>query len=346
MARRSDKIKVEGKLSEGFGNFSASMYSAKILEINRSAGADIMLDFRDWFSGKISASISEPASSLGAGFLLGQKRALSVDLEEALRVVGLTHIVVASGYNLTILVRFARRIFARRSRKLAILISAFLILAFANITGFSPSMTCACLVSLLSLWAWSVGRNFHPVSLLLFAAAGTTLINPSYIYANAGWQLSFGAFAGVMILAPLLQAYFFGNKKPSAIRQIFGETISASIATFPIIAFIFGKVSLISPLANLIIAPFVPLAMLLTFLSGLFTAILPNLAHVFGFLPQILLDTMIKIINFTASVPWAQNIYRWNFHFLWRANLAVRLFMEKNRFEIAGTIFGRISKLC
>ena len=147
--------------------------------------------------------VKEPQASLGIGFLTGQRSTLPDSLDEQLRIVGLTHIVVASGYNLTILVRFARRLFVRYSKYWATVSASVMICGFVLVTGFSPSMSRAALVTGLSLAAWYYGRKIHPLVLLLFAAAITVLINPSFLWGDIGWALSFTAFAGVMLLAPL-----------------------------------------------------------------------------------------------------------------------------------------------
>lgn len=307
MIRRSDKVTVDGKLDAGFGTFAATMRNAKIIRQERNIVGDPALALRDNFSHYVQASVQGSAASLGSGYLLGQKQALPQDLQDALVVTGLTHVVVASGYNLTILVRLARRIFARISKYLAALSSVAMVGGFIAVTGLSPSMTRAGLVSLLGVWAWYYGRKFHPVTLLSFVAAVTVLWNPSYAWGDIGWLLSFTAFAGVMILAPLLQAYFYGEKKPSFIGQTLGETFAAHVVTAPIILVVFGQFSNIAILSNLIILPFIPLAMLLTFVAGIGAWLTPGVAHIVGWPAQTLLDAMIWVINWTASVPGAQS---------------------------------------
>ena len=89
------------------------------------------------------------------------------------------------------------------------------------------------------------------MTLLLFAASLTVLLNPSYAWGNIGWQLSFAAFGGVMIVAPLLGAYFFGQQRLPTVVQIFFETLSAQLATLPIILYVFGKFSAVAVLSNI-----------------------------------------------------------------------------------------------
>lgn len=304
--QRSDVVTIRGKLQPGFGSFAASMYSVELVKVERPQPGDVALHVREDFGEKVRLGIGEPAASLGMGYLAGQRRSLPEDLDIALKTAGLTHIVVASGYNLTILVRAMKRLFEKRSRYLTVLLSGLLIISFIAVTGLSPSMTRAGLVAGLALVAWYYGRKFHPVTLLVFAAAVTGLADPSYVWGNLGWQLSFAAFGGVMVLAPLLQSYFYGDKKPGWVRQILGETISAQIATAPLILYSFGQISNVAVFANLLVLPLVPLAMLLTFISGVAGYLAPALAQIVSLPAQWLLDYMVGVATRTANLPWAQ----------------------------------------
>lgn len=304
--KRSDTITVKGSLKEGFGNFVGTMYRARVNQVIHPQPGDIARVVRDWFAEAIRAVTPEPEASLGIGYLVGQRRALPPDLNESLRIAGLMHVVVASGYNLTILVRFTRRLFVKVSKYLSAVTAGTMILSFIAVTGISPSMSRAGLVAGLSLAAWYYGRRFHPVVLLLFVAALTVLVNPSYAWGDLGWQLSFAAFAGVMILAPLLQRYFFGDKKPGAIRQVMGETFSAQVATAPLLIMSFGQFSNIAVVANMLVLPLIPIAMILTFVTGVGSLILPQLAAELISLPATwLLHYMVGVAEYTANLPWA-----------------------------------------
>ena len=304
---RGDTVTLTGVVGEGFGTFVATLNNAQIVHIERPVPGDVGRRVREWFSAGARAAIDEPYVSLGLGYLTGQKSALSESLTDALQIAGLTHIVVASGYNLTILVRLARRLFVRHSVFSAFWSAAGMIIAFVSVTGLSPSMTRAGLVSGLSLLAWRYGRRFHPLVLLPFAAMLTVVWQPSYAWGDVGWLLSFSAFFGVMILAPLLQAYFFGRAPPGTLRQVLGETFSAQLATLPVIVVTFGVLSNVAIMANAMIVPLVPLAMLGTFLAGIFGLVLP--ADIASFLAtpvEWLLGYMVWCAEWWASLPWAQ----------------------------------------
>jgi competence protein ComEC len=305
--RRSDVVMVRGKLARGFGSLPASMPRAQVVRITRPQPGDIGLQLRDWFAAGVRRAVPEPQASLGNGFLTGQHSTLPQDLDNQMKVAGLTHVVVASGYNLTILVGLARRLLARVSKYLALLSAGGMITGFMAITGLSPSMSRAGLVAGLSLAAWYYGRKIHPLVLLPFAAAITAVINPEYIWGDVGWYLSFTSFIGVIVLAPLVNRCFWGAARPGVLRQIIVDTMSAQLATLPIIIFTFGHYSAYALLANLLVLPLVPLTMLLTFAAGIAGCFVPGIAHIAGLPAALVLRYMTSVVGWIASWPGAQN---------------------------------------
>jgi competence protein ComEC len=305
---RGDEVTISGELKPGFGTFVGMMTRVTFESIVHPEPGDIGRQFRDWFASLIRKGINEPQASLGAGYLTGQKSALPEDLSAALQVAGLTHIVVASGYNLTILVRLARRLFIRWSKYLSAISAAAMIVCFVAVTGLSPSMTRAGIVSGFSLLAWYYGRAFHPFVLLAIVAGITVVWQPSYAWGDIGWQLSFAAFAGVMVVAPLLQQYFFGKDPPGIFRQVLGETIAAHLVTLPIILSAFGALSHVAIIANVLIVPLVPFAMLLTFIVGCTALAIPMAAEWVGLPAQWILTYMTSVATWVSELPWAQTL--------------------------------------
>ena len=303
--KRGDVVIVVGKTSPGFGTFAASMFTARIVSVSHPQPGDVGRVVRDWFASAIRKGVKEPEASLGIGYLTGQKSALPPDLALALQIAGLSHVVVASGYNLTILVRLSRRAFIKFSKFLSVFASGIMIVGFIAMTGLSPSMTRAGLVSGLSLLTWYYGRQFHPFVLLPFAAAITVVWQPSYAWGDLGWQLSFAAFAGVMIVGPLLQSYFFGEAKPGIVRQVLGETVAAHIVTIPIVVPAFAYISNIAIVANILIVPLVPLAMLLTFIVGVTALVYPPIVEFVALPATWLLQYMTFTAQSLSGLPWA-----------------------------------------
>ena len=303
--RRSDIVTVEGVLSQGFGTIPVAMYRARVVSMQDGASGDPGRQIRDTLSTGIRDTIREPEASLGAGFLLGEKSTLPEKLQNDLRLLGLTHIVVASGYNLTILVRFARRIVTRISRFTGLFASVGLIFWFVQMTGFSPSMSRASIIAGISLVAWYYGRKIHPFVLLPLSAAITVMINPTYAWGDIGWLLSFTSFVGVIILAPLIHAYFWGEEKNGTVRQVVIETLSAQLCTLPLILFVFQAYSPLALLANVLILPLIPYAMLLTAFASVGGLLFGTAASIVGLPAEALLRYMTFVSDKLAQSRFA-----------------------------------------
>jgi competence protein ComEC len=302
-ARRGDTVQATGKLYDGFGNYQAALYFADATLV--SVSHDPVAALRRSFAASLYTNLPADEASLGIGILVGIKTDLPDDLDSQLKALSLTHIVVASGYNLTILVRLARRLFEKRSKFQTALATCLLMFGFVSVTGLSPSMSRAVLVSSLSVAAWYYGRRIHPVVLLLVSAALTAGLEPTSLWSDIGWWLSFLAFAGVLILAPLLQKRLFGVREPKIIGQIVLETVAAQALTLPLMMTIFGSPSLLALPANILVVPLVPVIMLLTFISGVAGLIVPVVAAYVALPASWLLSYIMRIIALLASGKWA-----------------------------------------
>lgn len=296
---KSDIVTLKGKLSSSFGTFAASIYRPEVIGLERSETGDIFARTKHWFAKRIREFIPSPESELGLGYLMGMKSNLPENLLNALRVVGMTHVIVASGAHLGILINATKKLFEKISKFASLLFSLLLIFGFVGIVGFTPSMTRAGLVSALSLVFGYFGRQFTPLRLLSFVAALTLLIEPSYLL-NLGWQLSFASFFAILIFAPRLQTVLYGGKKPPWLASMLITSISTTLVCAPILIYNFGSLSLLSLVVNLIILPTLPYAMLFVFLTGL-TSFIPVIATFFGCLARHLLDLHIFVVNFFSE---------------------------------------------
>ena len=297
---RGDEVTVKGKLSAGFGTYAGYMYRPAVIGIKRPEPGSLVLKLRNWFSRRIRGLIPEPQVNLGLSYLLGMKSGLPDDLSENLRMVGLVHIVVASGAHLSILVEVARKIFGRISRFAGVLFALLFVVFFMAMVGFTPSILRAGIMSVLTLLAWYVGRKFAPWRIILIVMAITLMINPNFVI-NLGWLLSFASFAGIMVLGPRLSKFFYGEKKPGFIAEIIITTISATLMTLPIVLYFYGTISLISVVANLLILPTLGYAMGLIFLTGVVAGI-PVIEMIVAWLGTRLLDFHIAVVEFFGGM--------------------------------------------
>ena len=299
MVYRGDVLRVTGKLYPTRGSNQARISYAKLERLGSNPTAINNLTRR--FNTGMQNALPEPQASFALGLLTGQRSTLPEEITLALTAVGLVHIVAVSGYNLTILVRGVGRL-KLGSKYQKLILSLGMIITFVLITGFSASIVRAAIVSILSLWAWYYGRRIKPIVLISFTAALTGLWNPFYVWGDLGWYLSFLAFFGVLVIAPIISVRLF-SKPPKLLTTVLIETLSAELMTLPLILMTFSQLSIIALVANVLIVPLVPLAMLLSAIAGIFGAIVPQVAGWFALPARLLLTYMLDLIHMLASIP-------------------------------------------
>ncbi|MBR3269825.1 ComEC/Rec2 family competence protein [Candidatus Saccharibacteria bacterium] len=291
---------IAGMILIFFRVAGALTYNTNTMEKTEDGTESLVIDARDWFAERIENQLPEREAKLGMSYLLGMKSGLDDKLSEDLRTVGLTHIVVASGAHLSILVEIARKIFGKISRFSGLLFSILFILFFMCMVGWTPSILRAGIMAILTLASWYVGRKIAPWRLILMVMAFTLMLDPNFL-TNIGWLLSFASYAGIMMLGPAISKFFYGSKKPGFIASVVLTTIAATLMTLPITLYYFGQVSIISLIANLIILPTLPYAMGLVFLAGVFAGV-PGIEMVFSFLAEKILSFHIFVVEFFGSM--------------------------------------------
>jgi len=298
--QRGYRLQLDGKVGPGFGNAVAEMGFAKLTILSRAQSP--LEQTRQRFFAGMKTALPEPLGSFGLGLLVGIRALIPKAMQAELALVGLSHLVAVSGYNLTIIVQAADRLLARFGRGIALVASFWLIGTFLALTGASASIVRASLVAVLSLLAAFYGRRFQPLALIAIAAGATAVFDPKYL-TDLGWLLSFLAFFGILVLAPAVEARL-GNPK-SVVARLGIESLCAQILTIPLIMYMFNQLSIISPLSNLVILPMVPLAMAVSLLAGLAGMLIPPFAGWLAWPAMLLLGLMTHIIDWFASLPWA-----------------------------------------
>jgi len=251
------------------------------------------------FLKNINYLILEPESSISAGILIGAKKGLTKELENDFRKSGLTHILVVSGYNISILLFVVSSLLSSFSRRIKFFSALLIVSSFVILTGADPSVLRAGLMGIIGFFAISTGRKNSAFRGLLFTALGMSMFAPMYITHDLGFQLSFMATLGLITLSPILEKIKFPNIL--GLKESLVSCISAQIFVFPILILSFKGVSTISLFANIIVAPLLVPAMIFSAIAGFigfFSLKLAIFPAIFG---QIFLKLIILIAKFFAN---------------------------------------------
>jgi competence protein ComEC len=255
---------------------------------------------------EITRHMPEPASALGQGLLLGVGEALGTEIETAFRRSGLIHIVVLSGYNIMLVVTFMMLLLRPlRTGFLKLTLSLLAIGAFALMVGLSATVLRASLMAAILVIATAYHRQYLILRVLVFTATIMICINPWLLVYDIGFQLSFMATLGLVLIAPQLERFCHWLPEGYGLRSFFFATIATQVAVLPILLYQIGEVSLIAVMANMLVLPLVPLAMLLTFLVALFGFFSSGLASLMAWPTTVLLVGIIETALWLAKLPYS-----------------------------------------
>jgi competence protein ComEC len=265
----------------------------------------------------IAAALPEPHAALLTGILLGDDSGLPRDLVEDFRTTGMTHVIAISGFNIAIIIGLLDVITAPvLPRRRAAVVIMVLILGYAILVGAMASVVRAAIMGVAYLVGLRLlGRATLAVAGLFTAAFLMTLVDPNALW-DVGFQLSFAATLGLMLFAgPWSRrldrgaASVFTPETRSWVVKWTSDllivTLAAQLLTVPLLLYHFGRLSLASLPANLLVLPVQPLVMFtggLTMIAGLVSPLAGPLVAPVAWL---FLDYTIGIIRLLARLPGA-----------------------------------------
>lgn len=284
-------------------------------EASRYSVPAIFARIKHSFLDGLSASLPEPHASLAGGIIIGGKSGLGNDLKEDFIRSGLVHIIVLSGYNIMIVAEIiiAALALTKLPRRWGAIVGAFVLLIFVGIAGGGVAATRAALMALIALYARATGRSYAASRALLFVILVMLIWNPLYLVFDPGFGLSVAATAGLIWLAPIIEAYlakrYFQKQATSFWRDAVATTVAAQIFVLPLLLYTTGNLSLVAFPANLLVAPIVPITMGLSVLAGfsgiIFGSIAPILGIIIGFPAYLANSYLIFIAQESADLPAA-----------------------------------------
>lgn len=317
-----DIINIKGRVKpfDDFRSYSSVIVSGKISYPSIELVSPAKFSFRKislLLKKKIVFSlqkiIPEPQSSLLISLIFGAKNNLTSVLEKQIRRCGLSHVIVASGLHLSIIAKalsgFLDILYMSNSANFVF--SSLFLLCFAFMVGLTPSIIRAAIMAFLLVLSRFSFRLYNSFNALLLAAVVMVWLNPLILFWDLGFQLSFLATAGIIFLYPLWKESPFWqqdwfNKKGQIIRETLLSTFSALTFVIPWIIFKTQVFSLVSPITNLLILPFVPLIMM----GGAIVAISSLLFYPFGLflgaLLNLILVYFIGVVSLFSSLSWSQ----------------------------------------
>lgn len=248
--------------------------------------------------------LPEPGSELLPGLAVGDVRAVSADLDAAMKASGLSHLTAVSGSNLALVAAaaFGAVALCGGGRVLRIAVAALALAGFVVLVTPQPSVIRAAAMAGAAMTAVLLGRPRAGLSVLLLAVTVLLLADPR-LAAAPGFALSAAATAGLLVLAPPLAAGL-ARLLPKPVALAIAVPLSAQLACGPILALFAVQQSLVSVPANLLAAPASPIATVLGLLACLAMPI-PALADLFAAAAWLPSAWIAQTAVVTAGLPLA-----------------------------------------
>jgi len=253
---------------------------------------------------KMNNIIPSPESEYLGGLIFGVKESLGEKLEENFRRTGLIHVVVLSGYNVTIVANSIQKVFAFLPHYAGLSLGVVSIIFFALMTGASATIVRASIMAILAIIGGATGRTYAITRALFIAGFLMILHNPKILLSDPSFQLSFMATLGLIHLSPVLAQKLKFLPEKYQIRELASSTLATQIFVLPLLLNKIGEMSLIAPITNLLILPVVPVTMFFGFLTSVFGLASNLLGTLPGFVSFILLTYQIKIVEFFGNLPF------------------------------------------
>lgn len=300
------------------GIFSA-MFNAEV-DITAQEGGfgpyKTMLEFKTKGREAIQQALPEPEASLLVGILLGDDNSIPKDTESAFTRTGASHLIAISGFNMAILAQvvmaFLSRLMGKQKAALPALATIFL---YTLLVGASGSVVRAAIMSSLLIIAQTQHRRVFVPTSLAFCVLAMSLYDPWVLW-DVGFQLSLAAVLGMAVLVqPMtrwvqvrLEAWTTSQTAQKGIGLVSDSlitSIAAQVTTTPLIAYYFGRVSLVAIPVNLLTLPVQAPILMLGGIGTVVSLLVPPFGGVILDITWVLLAWMVAVVDYFARLGWA-----------------------------------------
>jgi competence protein ComEC len=287
---------------------SYQLFYPGVVRVGEGGGNPIvrtLFAIKERFQAALSAALVEPHRALLSGLLLGGKQSLGDVWLERFQTAGIVHIVVLSGYNMTIVAEWLVIAFRFLGFAGSLAMGGLGIVLFAVMTGGGATVVRAAIMALLVLIARATGRTAEMGRALLIAGALMVAVNPLIILYDPSFQLSFLASLGLVYVTPILERRTVLLLKYRMLREVILTTIATQLTVLPLLLYQTGMLSLVALPANFLVLPLIPLTMLLGFVAGVVALLVPPLALLAGAPAHAALAYILLVAEYSSKIPYA-----------------------------------------
>jgi competence protein ComEC len=323
-----DKIEITGTIIPISEARNPTSFSYKEFLANRDINTQVRVDSVLSISNEISPfswisirrkalklvdqNFDSETAPIAKALLLGYKNELEGETKKAFARSGLSHIMAVSGLHVGLIIAPFWVIIPffwtkKHGTIVGLCILIIILIFYAGLTGFSVSVLRASVMAVLLTYGKLFSKSSDSINLMGFAALVILLFDPGQLF-EIGFQLSFSAVLIILLVLPVIQ-----NRIPYWVRiKWYGTPIMVIIISlvvqfglYPLQAYYFGEVSIISPIANALFVPFLGIIVPLSLIALIISILLPFVGFIVNYPSLVFLELLNEFVSFSSSLSWA-----------------------------------------
>ena len=282
---------------------TVELEKAKIL---KSSNGSFIHNIQKYIKDTINGTLTDEEGNLLLAILLGDKDKLSEDIQESFKTSNLSHMLAVSGAHVSYIILgltyvLQNSIIGKKNEKIVCII---FLLFFMAITNFTPSVTRACIMAILTLFSSIIYRKSDVYTNISVAALITLIFNP-YSLLDLGFQLSYGGTIGIIIFIKRIQEKKSNSKVINYIKQMALVSIYANIIIIPIMMYHFNTVSFTFIISNIMASPILGIIVITGFLFIIASITVKPLTRLIAIFIKPILSILIKISQICSKLPFS-----------------------------------------
>lgn len=276
------------------------------VKILKSSNGSFIHNIQKYIRDTINGTLTDEEGNLLLAILLGDKDKLSEDIQESFKTSNLSHMLAVSGAHVSYIILgltyvLQNSIIGKKNGKI---VCIFFLLAFMAITNFTPSVTRACIMAILTLFSSIIYRKSDVYTNISVAALITLIFNP-YSLLDLGFQLSYGGTIGIIIFIKRIQEKKSNSKVINYIKQMALVSIYANIIIIPIMMYHFNTVSFTFIISNIMASPILGIIVITGFLFIIASITVKPLTRLIAIFIKPILSILIKISQICSKLPFS-----------------------------------------
>lgn len=280
------------------------------VKILKSSNGSFIHNIQKYIRDTINGTLTDEEGNLLLAILLGDKDKLSEDIQESFKTSNLSHMLAVSGAHVSYIILgltyvLQNSIIGKKiGKKNGKIVCIIFLLAFMAITNFTPSVTRACIMAVLTLFSSIIYRKSDVYTNISVAALITLIFNP-YSLLDLGFQLSYGGTIGIIIFIKRIQEKKSNSKVINYIKQMALVSIYANIIIIPIMMYHFNTVSFTFIISNIMASPILGIIVITGFLFIIASITVKPLTRLIAIFIKPILSILIKISQICSKLPFS-----------------------------------------